>query len=140
MKILGSLLVTICLAPSCTTLPTHETKGPSASYFYTDWGTLPPTDAFDVPPMPRDGMAAFVSRIVYPTHLRRAGTGEKFIVRVYIDATGRVLSAQVLESKQPDLQKAVIDAIRASNWFPAQKNHVPVAARFAFPVTFIPSR
>lgn len=137
---LAALLVVVSTIDCGAAPPRRETKGTTATYYYTEWGQLPPQTAFDVAPRPADGMAAFVSRIVYPVYERRRHIGERFMMVVAFDKTGRILSVKGLESKQPDLQRCVIKAIWATKWLPAMKNHKPVAATINFPVAFVPPR
>jgi hypothetical protein len=116
--------------------PRRETQGPHGSYLYQDWAELGPQNAFDVAPRPVGGMAAFVSRIEYPRHLRLVR--ERFLIKISFDEKGRVVAVKGFETKHRELQESVIKAVRTTKWLPALKNRVPIPVRVTFPVEFRP--
>lgn len=100
-------------------------------------GDLPKAPGiFDVPP---GGMKDFLSRLSYPPDLRRHRVEGVMLVEVSLDAAGQFLTARVLQSIHPALDRLVVDALRRTRWTPALKKGRSVAATFKFPVEFIAS-
>ncbi|HEY2710873.1 MAG TPA: energy transducer TonB [Chthoniobacterales bacterium] len=107
-----------------------------AEYEYTDYRLIPPQKAFDVAAAPEGGMEAFISHFSYPDWLREKHVGGIVIALVSLDASGRVLSVQIVRSVYPFLDRMVREAILRTKWTPALKNKNPTPAKFYLPVQF----
>jgi len=116
----------------------HVEHGAGATYHYDDWRDQPPQKAFDVAPAPTGGMHAFISRLNYPSELRRRHVGGVMRVFVSLDTRGQVKEVKILHSIDPSLDRIVLEAVRTTRWNPALKNKKPIAVKFAFPLTFRP--
>jgi TonB family protein len=106
---------------------------------YTVWNNWSRPEAgqiVDVPPEPKGGMEAFVSRLDYPASLRRQRVTGTILVRVSLDSGGHVLAADILKSLNPTLDNIVLRAVRNVPWTPAMKGGKSVPYKFKFPLTF----
>ena len=135
-------LVLVLLVPSLwsaagQSATTAESRR-DATYHYPDWTKTPAPGYYDTPPVPVNGMHAFISQLSYPSDLRRRHIGGMTRVKISVDATGRLLEVKVLRSASPELDRIVVGAVRRTRWNPAMKNHSAVAAKVSFPVTFKP--
>lgn len=113
----------------------------------TVWGTSQPIekrgrvsysadDWAHCPTQPVGGMKALVSRLDYPASVRQQNITGAVKVRVSLDATGRLLSAEIIQSVHPTLDAIVLRAVRQTQWKPAMKAGKNVPCTFKFPVTF----
>jgi periplasmic protein TonB len=75
---------------------------------------------------------------VYPFRARRAGYEGVVTVSVLIDETGTVASAEVISSSgHAALDKAALDAVRATAFEPARRDGKPVSSRATLAVRFV---
>src|SRR5213083_632143 len=77
-----------------------ETRG-AVTYYSDVWSPSDPHHIVKVRAQPLGGSKAFASRLDYPESLRRQRVAGTVIVEVSLDATGRVLSAEVIHSVHP---------------------------------------
>jgi TonB family protein len=106
---------------------------------YTVWNNWSRPDAgqiVDVPPEPKGGMKAFVSRLDYPASMRLQRVTGTVLVQVSLDSAGHVLSADIHKSLNPTLDNIVLRAVHKAPWTPAMKGGKSVPYKFKFPVTF----
>lgn len=77
-----------------------------------------------------------VSAPRYPSRALRAGREGYAVVRVEIDASGRVSHAESIEASHPDFAQAGIDAARHWRYEPLRSNGQPIASELLVPVSF----
>ncbi len=88
--------------------------------------------AFDSPPRP-----IHLSAPHYPPLARDAGLEGTVVVRITLDTSGRVVSAQVISSDGTDaMNKEALAAARKSRFTPARQRHVPVRSMVVIPFEF----
>ena len=124
------------LLPSCATTNTGTVRRPDADFWYTDWRSMPPQEAFDVCAAPQEGMTTFIANIRLQGALRRGIRGEVKVL-VSLDSSGRVLDVRVIQSLDPDHDRIVVDAVYHTRWTPALKKGSPIPFKFYLPVEFI---
>ncbi len=77
----------------------------------------------------------------YPESARRRGLGGRSIVRVKVDATGRVVSAQVLSSEPQGLfDRAAVEAATRFTFSPARRGGRPVPGQTRLELKWRPRR
>jgi protein TonB len=72
----------------------------------------------------------------YPSSLRSAGIGGEVLVEFTVDATGRVLGAQVIKSTRHEFEAPTIRAVLRWRFEPGKRNGRPVPFRMVVPVDF----
>jgi len=140
MKLIPLAFLVTTVAAFAAEPPTVVERRKDAVYSGPDWTKSGPDRYYDAPPVPVDGMHSLVSHLTYPSELRRKHIGGTVIVRITVDATGRLREVTVLQSAGSQLDHIVVDAVRRTRWKPATKNHSPVAASGHFPLTFTPPK
>jgi TonB family protein len=132
--------LTICLAATmwgCTTTGAKFVeRRENVTYSAYDWSLGDLQGKVDVAPQVKGGMSALTSHLAYPPGLRRRHITGVVRVRVSLDATGRLLSAQIVQSANPALDAIVLRAVREVTWTPAIRAGKPVPCTFRFPITF----
>jgi tetratricopeptide (TPR) repeat protein len=64
------------------------------------------------------------------------GINQRVFIVFVVNADGRVINGRLLESIKPEIDNEFIRIVESSpRWIPAEKNGVPVAARFVLPIT-----
>ena len=96
---------------------------------------LPTRDpAAFVPPRLRDGTNTAVA---YPETARRLGLEGRTVLRVEVDAEGRVADVAVVESSgHPMLDEAAVDAVSRWRFEPARRGGLPTGHRLRVPIRF----
>ena len=82
------------------------------------------------------GLAALQERVVYPPLAREAGIEGQVVVQFVVNEQGRVEDAVVLRSPDDLLSRASLEAVEGLEFRPGREGGIPVAVRFAVPVTF----
>jgi TonB family protein len=118
--------------------PQYVMRGSDADYYFSDWRRAGVQKGYDVMPMPVGGMNALISRLTYPTELRRQRIGAEVRLLISFDASGRVVNIRVIQSGHQLLSRIATNAILATRWTPAQKNGHPAAVKAILPLTFLP--
>lgn len=78
-----------------------------------------------------------LSQIEYPKVCQEKGIEGKVIVSLKVDATGKLISYDFIESPCSDLKEAVAMVLPALRFNPAvDQNGMPVAGRITMPVNF----
>ncbi len=87
---------------------------------------------------PRAGGGGSVNRPpVYPRRARRLGWQGRVVVRVRVDARGRVVAVRLGDSSGHGiLDRAALDAVRGWRFAPARRGAIPVAAWVDVPIRF----
>ncbi len=79
----------------------------------------------------------FITEDDYPKEARAQGREGKVKVEVFIDATGRVRDARVIESTDGRFTAVVLDKLKKAKFEPAlDKSGNPVAVHMAMPIVF----
>lgn len=89
------------------------------------------TSALDRLPAPIGSL-----RVAYPEVARLSGQSGSAVVVAYVEADGRVASAEVVSSSNRTFAKAALDAVRGTRFKAAERNGVRVAASIRIPVRF----
>ena len=143
----SAILLGSCATPDESNLrhPTAERAKPQevvrrsdADYYFSDSRRAGAQQGFDVMPLPVGGMNALISRLEYPTALRRQRIGAEVRLLISFDASGRVLGVRVIQSGHPLLSQIAAKAVLDTRWTPALKNGHPAAVRAILPLTFLP--
>jgi len=72
----------------------------------------------------------------YPFLARKRKIEGKVVLAVVIDATGRLIKAEVVEASDKAFAEASLEALRKSTFLPARRNGRPVASRAILPIRF----
>jgi len=91
---------------------------------------------YDTPPAPVGGFAKIQQNLVYPEAARKAGIEGHVVLNILIDAKGVVQTVDILKSVRKDVDEAAINAVKSTEWKPAEQNGQPVAVRIGIPVVF----
>ncbi|MBN1782169.1 TonB family protein [bacterium] len=91
---------------------------------------------YETQPKPKGGFAAIQSHLMYPEQARKAGVEGRVTVQAEIDESGQVSRTKVVQSVEPSLDKAAVQAVRAVEWEPALHEERPVKVWIAVPVDF----
>ena len=121
----------------CAASTSHLIEKRGDTYYYDDHTPGPDTKhVVDNVPEPVGGMRSFASHLDYPRELRRRRITGIVRVRVEMDATGHVVSAQIVQRVHPVLDNIVLQAVLKTKWTPATKGGKAVPFIFRFPITF----
>jgi TonB family protein len=90
-----------------------------------------PTKALDRLPTPIGSL-----RVAYPEVARVSGQSGTAVVVAYVEADGRVATAEVVSSTNRTFAKAALDAVRGTRFKAAERDGVRVAASIRIPVRF----
>ena len=75
--------------------------------------------------------------LVYPEEAIKAGINGRVVIQFVISEDGSVTDVKVLRGAHPALDKAAVDAVKASpKWTPGKNNGKTVKVEFVFPVVF----
>lgn len=102
----------------------------------------PPTDndikfvPYDEPPMPVGGVKSIQNNLVYPESAKEAGIEGRVTIYTKISKEGHVVQTKVVQSVNPDCDKAAVEAIKSVQWKPAMQRDKPVDVWIAIPVDF----
>ncbi|MNX98786.1 Gram-negative bacterial tonB protein [compost metagenome] len=77
-----------------------------------------------------------ILRVAYPEVARLSGQSGSAVVVAYVEADGRVASAEVVSSSNRTFAKAALEAVRGTRFKPAEREGVKVAASIRVPVRF----
>jgi TonB family protein len=138
-RIAFTVLAAIPILAACSTNGSKVVEHrQNVTYSAQEWGPASShVTGVDVPPHPVGGMAAFVKRLDYPPDLRRRRITGVVRIVVSLDATGRVLSARIIQRVNPVLDAIVLRAVQQTKWEPAVRAGKSVPVKFKFPVTFL---
>jgi len=92
--------------------------------------------AYDQEPQPVGGFNAIQKSLKYPEKALLVGSEGRVIVHVLISETGKISRTQLLNSLNPILDRAALEAIKSVKWKPAGQRGKPMAAWVAIPVVF----
>ena len=134
-RVFFALVLIALVANACGAPQAIERRG-AVKYSAEDWAHSDARHTVDIQAQPVGGMKAFLSRLDYPVALRQQNVTGVVNVRVSLDATGHLLSVQIIQSVHPTLDDIVLRAIRQTQWKPAMKGGRAVPYVFRFPVTF----
>jgi TonB family protein len=138
-RIAFTVLAAIPILSGCGTDSSYVVQHrQNVTYRAKEWGQAKSQITnVDVPPHPVGGMAAFVKRLDYPPNLRRRRVTGVVQTLVSLDATGRVLSARIIQKLEPALDAIVLRAVQETKWEPAVRAGKAVPVTFKFPVAFV---
>ena len=92
---------------------------------------------FDRSPQPVGGYEALADYIEYPAIAWSAGTEGTVLLKVFVDAEGRVEQAEVLEGiEKSGLNEAALAGIRRASFRPAIQRGLPIGVWLTITVTF----
>ena len=91
---------------------------------------------FDVAPVLVGGLAGFQQRLKYPEIAKKAGIEGRVFVKLVVDASGNVTSAEVQKGIGGGCDEEVLRALSETKFEPAIKGGKAVAAELFLPVTF----
>ena len=77
--------------------------------------------------------------VVYPESARAEGVGGEVVVRMVLDAEGRLVEASVVRSPNPRLSAAALEAVRSVELVPPSQTTPEGRAPVTFPVVFDPA-
>ena len=72
----------------------------------------------------------------YPAQARRLGMEGRVVLKLLIDANGKLVNIEVVESAGYGFTEASIEAVRKSTYAPGVRNGVKVATRALLPISF----
>lgn len=87
-------------------------------------------------PFPKGGMKAIMENVKYPESAKKANIEGKVLVKAIIDENGNVANASIEKSANDDLDKAALNAIRATKFTPAEKDGKIVKSEVVIPILF----
>ena len=83
------------------------------------------------------GLESLQERLVYPEAAKEASAEGRAVLQFVVDTDGTVTDVEVLRSTGNDaLDRAAVEAVRASRFRPGRVVGEPVRVRFAVPITF----
>ena len=112
---------------------------------FTEWESPPPSDkgpkakfiAYDEPPVPLGGIATIMRNVIYPDIAIIAGIQGTVLVRVFVQADGKVSEATVVDGLDgTGLNEAAIEALKKTKFKPAKQRDVPIGVYISIPVRF----
>ncbi len=113
---------------------------------FADWEAPPPPPSngpqvrfipYDEPPVPIGGFKTILKHLKYPELALAAGIEGTVIVQAFVDKTGRVTVAEILEGiPQTGMNEAAIEAIERTRFKPAKQRDVALGVWLAIPITF----
>jgi TonB family protein len=124
MKKLLIFTIALCSIATISFAQTAEEKFPA------------PDDFVAVEKAPTVDLQELSQKIVYPDIARRSFIEGRVLIQVLIDKTGKPLKNIVLQSANPLLDSAAINAVMFSTYTPAIQSGNPIACWIAIPVTF----
>ena len=101
--------------------PQEVVRRSDADYYFSDWHSAGVQQGIDVMPIPIGGMNALISRLEYPTKLRRQRIGAEVRLLILFDSLGRVQDVRVIQSGHPLLSQVAVEAVLGTRWSPALK-------------------
>ena len=113
---------------------------------FTEWESPPPPSdkgpkakfiAYDEPPVPIGGIAGIMRNVIYPDIAIIAGIQGTVLVRVFVQADGKVSQATVVDGLDgTGLNEAAIEALKKTKFKPAKQRDVPIGVYISIPVRF----
>ena len=113
---------------------------------FTEWESPPPPSdkgpkakfiAYDEPPVPIGGIAGIMRNVIYPDIAIIAGIQGTVLVRVFVQADGKVSEATVVDGLDgTGLNEAAIEALKKTKFKPAKQRDVPIGVYISIPVRF----
>jgi TonB family protein len=91
---------------------------------------------WDKPPAIIGGMDSLQNNIIYPKAALKDSIQGMVLVSVEIRADGTLGGVSILESVREDLNEAAQDAIRKTQWLPAEKDGKPISCTVTVPIQF----
>lgn len=76
----------------------------------------------------------------YPDDLRQLGMEGEAVIRIVVDADGRVAKAEVVRSTHPSFEAAALEAVKAWQFEAGRKGGRPVNAQLEMPIRFTLSK
>lgn len=95
-----------------------------------------PVDLADVAPAPIGGLRAVNERIDFRPEVYRLESSGRAVVQTVVDADGRVVCTEVLQSAGRIFDLAARRALHRSPFTPAQRDGRPVAVVMEFPFSY----
>ena len=93
-------------------------------------------EKLDKYPEPIGGIESMIKNVVYPVSAKEAGIEGKVFVKAIIDKQGNVIETSIIKSVNDDCDKAAMDAIKKTKFFPGIKDNKPVKAEVTIPISF----
>ena len=93
-------------------------------------------DDLDKMPTPVDGIEAIAKNVVYPKEAKEEGTQGKVYIKATIDKEGSVIHCEVKRSVSSECDKAAIEAIKKTKFYPGIKDGKKVKAEVTIPIMF----
>lgn len=88
-------------------------------------------------PKPKGGVSAITKKIKYPRNVKKSSIKGKITLVVEISEKGNVTNVQVKQSLgNEELDRAVMEAVKATKWEPAQLNGKPVIGSTKIRIAF----
>jgi len=113
-----------------------EVAGPESLRF-TLHPKIPESFMVEEPPSPVGGMMEIHRRIKYPEIAKKFGVEGQVIIKVTIDADGKVINTEVLKSLGNNgTSEAAIKAIKEAKWNPGKLNNKPIKSTTVVVVRF----
>lgn len=92
--------------------------------------------AQDKEPYPKGGLEAIMQNVKYPKEAKKANIEGKVLVKAKIDKEGNVAEASILKSDNDLLNKAALNAVKATKFTSALKDGKAVEAEIVVPIMF----
>ncbi len=87
-------------------------------------------------PDARTAMMEMQRRMDYPADARDEGVQGRIVITFVVDERGRVANPRVIDSVDPRLARAALEAVRTLRYAPALRGGEPVSVQITLPVTF----
>lgn len=87
-------------------------------------------------PFPKGGLEAIMQNVNYPEEAKKAGIEGKVFIKAVIDNEGNVVSTEILKSDNDELNKAAVNAVKATKFIPAEKDGKTVKSEVTIPIMF----
>jgi len=90
----------------------------------------------DSMPMPAGGMAEIQKNVIYPEKARDNGISGKVYVQAYVNEKGDIDRIDVMKSSDTMLNKAAINAVKKTKFFPGKVGGENVKTQVVIPIVF----
>jgi TonB family protein len=88
------------------------------------------------PPYPKLGYEAIEKELRYPDIIRKAGKEGNVLLEVFVGATGKVNSVEIVDGFHPELDRIAKGAVSSVAWIPAKSNGKSVSSKIKIPIIF----
>jgi periplasmic protein TonB len=85
---------------------------------------------------PSFDMQELQSRLKYPEEARKNGVEGKVTIQCYISKEGKILKTRIVQSDNPLLEEAAVNAIKQITFTPAIQDGKPIGLWMTIPITF----